>query len=101
MARKLDVVKIKQARGRLLTNLNLFYPSPVTCLSLFRTVCDDPTYNWALFQKDMIYFQQKAYIEFIDDKLGGADDFAKKVCRLTDTGKEVAEGTQTDKALEI
>ena len=101
MAGKLDILKIKQARGRLLTNLNLFYPSPVTLKTLFRTVCDDPVYSRALFNKDIVYFYQKGYIEFIDEKIGGADDFEGKVCRLTGPGKEIAEGTMTDEALEI
>ena len=101
MAGKLDVLKIKQARGRLLTNLNLFYPSPVTLKTLYRTVCDDPAYGRALFKKDIVYFGQKGYIEFLDEVIGGADDFDSKVCRLTDTGKEIAEGTMTDEALEI
>ncbi len=101
MAEKIDIVKIKQARGRLLTNLNLFYPSPVQLGTLFRTVCDDPAYNKALFLKDITYFQQKGYIEFVDDLLGGADEFMKKVSKLTAMGKEIAEGTMTDPALEI
>jgi len=101
MADRLDILRIKQARGRLLTNLNLFYPSSVTMTMLYRTVCDDPMYNRALFQKDMMYFSQKGYIEYVDDVLGGADDFWQKVCTLTSSGKEIAEGTQTDPALEI
>ena len=101
MADKIDIIRIKQARGRLLTNLNLFYPSPVMLNTLYRTVCEDPAYNRALFLKDIVYFRQKGYIEFIDDKLGGAEKFEDKVCRLTDKGKEIAEGTMTDEALEI
>lgn len=101
MAGKLDILKIKQARGRLLTNLNLFYPSPAILKTLYRTVCGDPTYGRALFHKDIFYFEQKGYIEFIDDAIGGADSFEDKVCRLTDKGKEIAEGTMTDEALEI
>ena len=101
MTRELDVIRIKQARGRLLTNLNLFYPSPVRLDILYRTVCGDTMYNKSVFSKDIMYFRQKGYIEFIDDMLGGADSFEKKVCLLTSRGKEVAEGTQTDPALEI
>lgn len=101
MTRHVDVIKIKQQRGRILTSLNLFHPTPVTLKTLYRTVCDDPTYNKCLFEKDVAYFQQKGYIEFVDDRLGGSDDFYKKVARLTANGKEVAEGTATDPALEI
>ena len=101
MTRQVDIIKIKQQRGRLLTSLNLFHPTPVTLKSLYRTVCDDPSYTRALYRKDICYFSQKNYIEFVDEKLGGSDDFDKKVVLLTAGGKEVAEGTQTDPALEI
>jgi len=101
MTEPIDIIKIKQQRGRLLTNLNLFYPSPVRLDTLYRTVCDDPLYSRALYEKDIMYFRQKGYLEFVDELLGGSADFLKKVCRLTDRGKEVAEGTQTDPALEI
>ena len=101
MTKPLDVIKIKQQRGFLLTNLNLFYPSPVRLDTLYRTVCGDPTYEESLFHKDIMYFIQKNYIYFIDDRLGGAAEFCRKVVRLTDKGKEVAEGTMTDPALEI
>ena len=101
MTRKADVIIIKQQRGRLLTALNLFHPTPVQIKTLYRTVCDDPSYNRSLYQKDITYFQQKGYIEFIDEQLGGSDDFDKKVIRLTASGKEIAEGTATDPALEI
>jgi len=101
MADKIDIVRIKQARGRLLVNLNLLYPSPVMLTTLYRTVCDDPLYNRSLFQKDIQYFKDKGYIEFVDDVIGAADNFWKKVCKLTGPGKEVAEGTRTDPALEI
>jgi hypothetical protein len=101
MTDEIEVIKIKQARGRLLTNLNLFYPTPVTVATLYRTVCDDPAYNKTLLLKDLTYFHQKGYIEYVDEAVGGSDEFEKKVCRLTDTGKEVAEGTRKDPALEV
>lgn len=101
MHSKLDIVKIKQMKRALLENLGRFYPSPVQIQTLYRTVCHDPDYNWSLMKKDIYYFKQKGWIEFVDDILGGADAFEKKVCRLTDEGKEIAEGTMTDPALEI
>ncbi len=101
MDRRLEAIKIKQARGRVLTNLNLFYPQPVTLRTLYRTVCDDPTYSQSYFQKDIHYFKAKKYIEFSDDVLGGAAAFEDKVVKLTAAGKEIAEGTATDPALEI
>ena len=98
---KLDVIKIKQARIRLLTNLLLFNPTPVKLKTLYQTVCDDPTYDESCFHKDIWYFEQKGYIEFIESKLGITCNFGDRVCGLTAKGKEVAEGTATDPALEI
>jgi hypothetical protein len=97
-----DAFRIKQSRKRLLTNLNILYPSPITTGELYRTVCHlDPTYDFSLFQKDIIYFSDKGWLEFIDDRLGGFDEFRKKVIKLTAEGKEISEGTKMDKALEI
>lgn len=101
MPNKLDAVKIKQQRGRVLTNLNLFHPSPVKIDSLYRTLCDDPGYDRSRYQKDIVYFNQKGWVEFIDELIGGAAHFEDKVVRLTASGKEIAEGTMTDPALEI
>lgn len=97
-----DAMRIKQQRRQLLTNLELFYPTPVRLDSLYRTVCHiDPTYDWPLYRKDVYYLKDKGYIDFIDDSIGGMSAFEKKVVRLTAAGKEIAERTQTDPALEI
>ena len=99
---KRGIAIIKQQRRQLLTNLDLFYPTPVNLDCLYRTVINiDPTYEKVLFRKDIHYFKDKGYIEFVDDKLGGMDSFDKKVAKLTAVGKEVAEGTQNNPALEI
>lgn len=97
-----DAFKIKQSRKRLLTNLNILYPSGISTGELYRTVIHlDPTYDFTLFEKDIIYFKDKGWLEFIDDKIGGFDEFRKKVIKLTAEGKEIAEGTNIDEALEI
>lgn len=97
-----NAIKIKQSRKRLLTNLNILYPSAISAGELYRTVCHlDPTYDFSLFQKDIIYFVDKGWLEFIDDKIGGYDEFRKKIIKLTAEGKEISEGTKIDEALEI
>jgi hypothetical protein len=101
MHNKIDVIKIKEHRQRVLLSLQLFYESYVQLNTLYRTLCDDPTYSKSLFRRDITYFDQKGYLEFIDDKIGGMDDFMYKVCRLSEKGKEIAEGTRTDEALDI
>ena len=101
MIKKEEAVKIINMRGMVLTNLNRLYPSPITLRSLYRTVCYEPTYDFDLFKKDITYFMQKGYIEFSDEKIGGCTKFDDKVCMLTAEGKEIAEGTMKDPALEI
>jgi hypothetical protein len=106
-----NAIKIIEARKRLLTALNMLYPSPVSVRQLWRSACHkyssekleplDPTYDFSLFQKDLAYFLDKGWIEFIDDRLGGYDDYFKKIIKLTADGKEISEGTNIDEALEI
>ena len=97
-----DAIKIKHIRKRLLMNLNILYPSPISVEALYRTVCHfDPTYDFSLYDKDITYFIDKGWLVFIDDKIGGFKDFRKKVIKLTAKGKEIAEGTGVDEALEI
>ena len=96
-----EAFKIKHMRKLLLHNLDMMYPSGLRLDSLYRTVVIiDLTYDESLFAKDISYLSGKGYIEFVDDKIGGLP-FKKKVARLTVEGKEIAEKTQTDPALEV
>jgi len=61
----------------------------------------DEHYDLSLLQKDVTYLKQKGYIMYVDDRLGGADKFEDKCIGLTAEGKEIADRTQTDNALEI
>jgi len=92
-------IRIQEHRKRLLTNLNLFYPTPVKVSTVWRTVCDDPTYERALYDKDIHYFCQKQWVEMRADKLGVARTMDDRLILLTARGKEIAEQTMTDEAL--
>lgn len=97
-----EAAKIKQMRFLILSNLNRLYPTPLQVQSLYRVLCGfDENYDFSLLQKDITYLKQKGYLEYIDDRLGGADSFREKCVGLTAQGKEIADRTQTDKALEI
>lgn len=97
-----EPTKIKQARVMILSSLNRMYPTPVMVRTLHRVMCGfDEHYDMSLLQKDVTYLKQKGYIEYIDDRLGAADKFEDKCTGLTASGKEIAERTQTDDALEI
>lgn len=97
-----EVVKKKQIRISLLENLNRLYPTPLQIRTLMRVMCGfDEHYDISLLQKDITYLKQKGYVEFIDERIGGYSIFADKYLGLTAEGKEIADQTQTDSALEI
>ena len=97
-----EAAKIKQMRLLILSNLNRLYPTPLQIRTLYRVMCGfDENYSISLFQKDITYLKQKGYLEYIDEKIGGAKSFQDKFVGLTAEGKEIADRTQTDSALEI
>ena len=97
-----ESVKIKQARKAILRNLDLVYPSGLTITSLYQSVCAiDPLYDFNLFAKDVEYLRAKKYLFFIDEAIGGLAEYKKKTAKLTPQGKEIAEQTASDPALEI
>lgn len=98
----IDPTKIKQTRTFLLENLNRMYPTPLQVRTLFKVLIGlDVNYTEELLAKDLNYCKQKGWIEYADEKIGGADKFINKFAGLTAKGKEMAEGTQSDPALEI
>ena len=95
-------VKIKQMRVFILFNLDRLYPTPLQVGSLYNVLCGfDEGYDIDLLQKDLTYLKEKGYVRFVDEAIGGADSFRNKYVRLTASGKEIADKTQTDRALDI
>ncbi|MDD5720612.1 MAG: hypothetical protein PHQ53_13090 [Candidatus Krumholzibacteria bacterium] len=102
MTRDIAAARMKHARVQLLTLLNRMYPTPLLVRTLYRVMVSmDEAYEPDLLRKDAHYLKQKGYVEFVDDRLGGADVFMDKCLSLTASGKEIADRTQTDPALEI
>lgn len=97
-----ESLKIKQARVQILANLNILCPTPAMLRTLYRSlIYVNPSYDQNLFEKDIWYLHEKRYISYVDDALGGARTFFDKVVTLTSHGKEIAERTAADPALEI
>lgn len=96
-------VRIKQARRLILSNLNRVYPTPLQVRTLYRVMCTfDENYSLDLMEKDVVYLKQKKYLSYVDEAIGGiGGGFENKFLGLTAAGKEIADRTQTDKALEI
>ena len=100
--REIEPTKIKQMRILLLENLNRMYPTPLQMRTLFKVLIGfDENYDKSLMAKDLNYLKQKGYIEYVDEQIGGAISFESKFAGLTFKGKEIAERTQSDPALEI
>lgn len=100
---KANIFKIKQIRKQLLANLNMIYPSPIPARSLFNTVIGIYTnYDHQVFEKDISYMKEKGWMLYVDDAFNSASGtpFMQRIIRLTAKGKEVAEGTGSDNALE-
>lgn len=99
---KPDIMIIKQQRRSLLNNLNLLYPVPFQTQTIWRTVCGyDASYDYSNYKRDLAYFRDKGWLRFVDEVIGGANSFEEKVVVLTASGKEIAERTMSDPALEI
>jgi len=97
-----NILKIKLDRRRILEYLNMMYPVPLQTRTLFQSIIYvNPAYDLSTFRKDVFYLRDKGWVEFVDEKIGGMHDFEQKVLALTAAGKEVAEGTGTDQAMEI
>lgn len=97
-----EPIKMKQMRLMILSSLNRMYPTQVLIQTLHRVMCGfDEHYDLSLLLKDVTYLKQKGYIMYVDDRLGGADKFEDKCIGLTAEGKDIADRTQTDNALEI
>ena len=93
---------IKQARQLILRHLDIVYPSGLMMKYLYQTVCTvNRSYDYSLMAKDVMYLEGKGYVEFIT--IGGKQPNIDEhtVVKLTVKGKEIAEGTMDDPALEI
>ena len=98
-----SAAKMIQVRKFILSNLNRVYPTPLQVRTLFNVMCAfDENYSLDLMKKDVAYLKQKEYLEYIDEKIGGfGNSFEDKFLGLTAEGKDIADRTQIDGALEI
>lgn len=97
-----ESIAIKIARRRLLKQLDILYPTPVQLETLYRSLTYiDSKYDSVQFKKDIAYLKAKGWIEYVKEKIGRAPTFAERIVRLTASGKEIAERTRIDNALEI
>jgi len=99
---EVDKIKIIQIRNCILRNLDLVYPTGLRIGFLYQTICTiDELYDYKLLAKDITYLKAKGYIVYVDDAMGGMDEFKDQVVKLTAIGLEVAQKITKDPALEI
>jgi hypothetical protein len=97
-----DAIKIITIRKNILNKLDMVYPSGLSLKDIMQmNSIIDPFYDWDLFKKDIAYLKEKGYITFIDNDPNLMQLTEQKIVKLTATGKEIAEGTMIDEALEI
>jgi hypothetical protein len=94
--------QIKTVRRILMQLLNHSFPARMLVSTLFKnTIYIEPTYDESLFVKDLFYFEKKGYIEFPENILNRGKTLMEKLIVLTAVGKEIAEQTMVDEAMEI
>ena len=97
-----DAIKIITVRTNILNKLDMVYPSGLSLKDIMQmNSIIAPLYDWDLFKKDIAYLKEKGYIAFIDNDPNLMQSTEQKIVKLTATGKEIAEGTMIDEALEI
>jgi hypothetical protein len=98
-----DAVRMKEIRVLILSNMNRLYPTALRVSTLFRVmIAFDETYTMSVLEKDLTYLRQKGYVEYIDERIGEFNNhFHRKFVGLTARGKEIADRTAKDDALEI
>jgi len=97
-----ETVKIKQIRRHILEAFNMMYPTAMQIETIYRVIIGtDPAYQWHLFEKDIAYLTDKQYLACVDDTFDLQLPARKKTYKLTAAGKDIADRTRTDPALEI
>jgi hypothetical protein len=94
--------QIRTVRRILMQCLNQSYPAKQFVKTLFnKAIYIEPTYDKGLFVKDIFYLQDKGYLRITENILMHGCELFEKFIVLSADGKEVADQTMVDEALEI
>lgn len=97
-----QAILIRQLRRNVMMALNMLYPTKVLVGTLYRAVVGiEPTYEKALFVKDVFYLKDKGYVLLTSNPMKPAGKVEQDYIVLTAAGKEIAEQTMIDPAMEI
>jgi hypothetical protein len=97
-----ESVAIRTARRILMQSLNSSFPAKTYVKTLWgNAIYIEPTYDKEMFVKDIFYLQKKGYLELTENVLTQGSKLFDKFILLTAEGKEIAEQTMSDPALEL
>jgi hypothetical protein len=97
-----DSIRIRELRRMIMQSLNTLFPSKAYVRTLWRIVIGiEPTYDKSMFVKDVFYLQAKGYVALTKSPLAENGKVEEQFILLTASGKEIAEQTMSDPALEI
>jgi hypothetical protein len=95
-------IAIRTVRRILMQLLNHSYPAKQYVHTLFNNaIYIEPTYEKAMFVKDLFYLQDKGYLKVIENVMEKGSELMDRYIVLTAAGKEIAEQTMIDPAMEI
>lgn len=94
--------QIRTIRRIIMQRLNQSFPSRMLVSTLFKhAIYIEPTYEKRNYVKDLYYLEKKGYLEFPENILNKGAELMDRLIVLTATGKEIAEQTMVDDAMEI
>ena len=97
-----ESIAIRTQRRILMIRLNAAFAAKMYIKTLWdNAVFNEPTYERAMFIKDLFYLQKKGYVEITENILDEGCKIDKRFIVLTAEGKEIAEQTMTDPAMKI
>jgi hypothetical protein len=94
--------QIRTVRRILMQCLNRSYPAKQFVKTLFnKAIYIEPTYEKAAFVKDIFYLQDKGYLRISENVLTVGSDLMDRFVVLMADGKEIADKTMIDEAMEL
>ena len=97
-----ESLAIRTQRRTILTALNQCYDVKLYIESVWLVVLfNEPSAEQTLFKRDILYLEMKGYVKITEGLFMKGCPFLKRFIQLTASGKEIAEETMKDPALEI
>ena len=97
-----ESIAIRTQRRILMQCLNTLFPRKAFIKTLWwAAIYIEPTYERAMFIKDIFYLEKKGYVRITENTLNEGCKLDDRFILLTAEGKEIAERTMDDPAMKI